>query len=237
MMNLVSKWKSLQELSILWIVLAASSLTWIFVALADEVKSGNTEKFDTMVLLSLRSSNDVNDPLGPLFVEEMIRDFTALGGTSLMVMTTLAVVGYLLFSAKKRLAGVVLVAAVGALILSSALKQIIDRPRPDLVPHGSNVYTASFPSGHSMQAAATYLTLGVLLARVQRRRRTKTYIIFISVVVVLLVGMSRVYLGVHWPTDVLAGWAAGAGWALLCWLLARWLNRHGKLDDHLDGKF
>ncbi|MES2605778.1 MAG: phosphatase PAP2 family protein, partial [Pseudomonadota bacterium] len=97
------------------------------------------------------------------------------------------------------------------------------RQRPDLVPHGMQVYTASFPSGHSMQAAATYLTMGALLAQVQKRRRVKAFILSVAMIITFLVGLSRIYLGVHWPTDVLAGWTAGAGWAILCWLLAKWL--------------
>jgi undecaprenyl-diphosphatase len=111
------------------------------------------------------------------------------------------------------------------------LKYSIDRDRPALVPHGSVVYTASFPSGHSMLAASTYLTMGALLARVQRRRRIKAYILMVAITATLLVGISRVYLGVHWPTDVIAGWTAGTGWALLCWLLARWLQAHGAVEN------
>jgi undecaprenyl-diphosphatase len=126
---------------------------------------------------------------------------------------------------------VLIVATLGALSLSTLLKYSIDRDRPDLVPHGSVVYTASFPSGHSTLAASTYLTMAALLIRVQRKKRIKAYILLIAILVTILVGVSRVYLGVHWPTDVLAGWTAGAGWALLCWLLARWLQLHGAVEN------
>src|SRR5690606_29595085 len=105
-----------------------------------------------------------------------------------------------------------------------------DRPRPDLVPHEVAVYTASFPSGHSMLSAVTYLTLAVLLARVHARRRIRAYILVIAVFITLLVGASRVYLGVHWPTDVLAGWFAGAAWAALCALLASRLERRRTVE-------
>ncbi len=118
--------------------------------------------------------------------------------------------------------------------MSTLLKQLFSRPRPDLVPHESFVYTASFPSGHSMMAAVTYLTLGALLARVQPRRQVKAYLLVLAALVTLLVGISRVYLGVHWPTDVLAGWAAGAIWALLSWLVARWLQRRGQVEPDAD---
>jgi undecaprenyl-diphosphatase len=110
------------------------------------------------------------------------------------------------------------------------LKGAFDRPRPDLVPPGALVYTASFPSGHSLMAAATYLTLWALLARVQTGRPVKIYVLALSVFVAVLVGCTRVYLGVHWPSDVLAGWSIGAAWALLCWLVARRLQQTGRLD-------
>lgn len=224
-------WIARREFSILLAFLAISAAMWAFVELADEVAEGNTEAFDRTLLLALRHPDDRTDPLGPGVVEEMGRDFTALGGIPVLTLATLGVLGYLLMERRRRLSVVVLVATLGALGLSTVLKQTIDRPRPDLVPHGSMVYTASFPSGHSTQAAATYLTLGALLARVQRRRRIKMYILTIAALITLLVGVSRVYLGVHWPTDVLAGWTAGAGWAVLCWLLARWLQRHGQLNE------
>src|SRR5690606_22420443 len=112
-------------------------------------------------------------------------------------------------------------------------KGAFGRPRPDLVPHGSLVYTASFPSGHSLMSTATYLTLGALLARVLDGRSLKIYVFALALGLAVIVGVSRVYLGVHWPSDVLAGWSAGAAWALSCWFVARRLQRSGRLDsDH-----
>jgi undecaprenyl-diphosphatase len=119
--------------------------------------------------------------------------------------------------------------------VSTVLKAAFERPRPDLVPHGSYVSTASFPSGHSMMAAVVYLTLGALLARVEPDRRVKVFILTAAVLLALLVGVSRVYLGVHWPTDVLAGWTVGAGWALLFWLVARALQRRGSVETDKGG--
>ena len=132
------------------------------------------------------------------------------------------------------MAVLLIVATLGALGLSTLLKNTIDRERPDLVPHHTRVYTASFPSGHSMLAASTFLTMGALLARVQRRKRMKAYILLVAITATLLVGLSRVYLGVHWPTDVLAGWTAGAAWALSCWLLARWLQRRHEVESETE---
>ena len=110
---------------------------------------------------------------------------------------------------------VLLVAVGGGVLLSTLLKIGFDRPRPDLVPHGAVVY-ASFPSGHAMLSAVVYLTLGALLARVQPRRLLKLYLLGLAILLTVAVGISRVYLGVHWPTDVVAGWAsAPLGAALL----------------------
>lgn len=225
------QWIGARELSVLVVLFALLASLWGFVELADEVLEGGTGKFDRTILLAMRDSTDRSDPIGPGWVEEMGRDFTALGGVAVLSLVTLGIVGYLLLDGKRRVALVVLVATAGAFAASSLLKQVFDRPRPDLVPHMAIVYTTSFPSGHSMLAASTYLTLGALLARVQRRRRIKAYLLLVAVLITLLVGVSRVYLGVHWPTDVLAGWTAGAGWALGCWLLARWLQRHGQVED------
>jgi undecaprenyl-diphosphatase len=123
-----------------------------------------------------------------------------------------------------------LIAVGGGMLLSSLLKYGFERPRPDLVPHGSYVYTSSFPSGHSMMSAVVYLTLGAFVARVRRERRIKIYVLALAVLLTLLVGCSRVYLGVHWPTDVLAGWTLGAAWALMCWAAALWLQRGGRIE-------
>ncbi|HKP34954.1 MAG TPA: phosphatase PAP2 family protein, partial [Sphingomicrobium sp.] len=151
-------------------------------------------------------------------------------GVAVMTLMTLAVTGYLLLARKRNAAIAVLVAVPGGLILSTLLKLAFHRARPDLVPHGSVVYTASFPSGHSMMAAITYLTLGALLARVQGGVRIRIYLLTVAVFITVLVGVSRVYLGVHWPTDVAAGWAVGAAWALMCSLVIRRLQRRGDVE-------
>lgn len=221
-------WLSVRELLVLLILFILFGSLWV---LAEAVMDGGTHAFDRMILLSMRNSSDLSDPLGPGWVEEIGRDFTALGGNAVLTLLTFAVVGFLVLQGKPRVAVILIIATLGALCVSTLLKHSIDRDRPDLVPHGSIVYTASFPSGHSMLAASTYLTMAALLMRVQKNRRIKAYILLIAVVITLLVGVSRVYLGVHWPTDVFAGWTAGTGWALLCWLLARWLQLHGAVEN------
>lgn len=203
---------------------------WAFVELADEVMERSTRQVDRAVILAMRSPDDVTDPLGPPWVEELGRDITALGGNGYLALLTLVVVGYLYLDRKPHAAWLVVVAVGGGFLLSTGLKELFDRPRPDLVPHGSFTYTASFPSGHSMLAAVTYLTLGALLARLHNRWTLKIYLLATALLFTLLVGVSRVYLGVHWPTDVLAGWSAGAAWAILCWTVARFLQRRGRVE-------
>lgn len=227
-------WLGSRELAVLFTLFAVLAAIWGFVEIGEEVGEGSTRAFDHMILLAMRNPADLTDPLGPRWLEEIGRDLTALGGTAVLSLLTLSTMGFLLLAGRRRVALVVLIATVGALGVSTLLKQAYNRDRPELVPHGSVVYTKSFPSGHSMLAASTYLTLAALLMRVQRRRRIKAFILIVAVVTTLLVGISRVYLGVHWPTDVLAGWTAGAGWALCCWLLARWLQQHGQLENDSD---
>ena len=203
---------------------------WLFIEIAGEVLEGETSAWDRRLLLALRNAADPAMPWGPPWVQEMARDFTALGGVAVLTLMTFAVMGYLLLARKRHAAVAVFVAVAGGLILSTLLKLGFDRARPDLVPHGSLVATASFPSGHSMMAAVTYLTLGALLARVEASIRIKFYLLSIAVFLTMLVGVSRVYLGVHWPTDVAAGWAVGAAWALFCSLVMRRLQRGGKVE-------
>ena len=188
--------------------------------------SGESREIDEWTILALRNPADKADPLGPKWFEELMRDFTALGGYGILTMLTISVVVFLWIRDRRQTAMLVLVAVVGGIVLSTVLKSVFDRPRPDLVPHGSIVLTKSFPSGHSMMAATTYLTLGAVLAQVEKQRRLRMFFLGMGVGLSILVGMSRVYLGVHWPTDVLAGWAAGAAWALACWSVARVIEHH-----------
>lgn len=222
------------ELGVLAALLLIMGGMWGFVEIADEVLEGETRALDETILLFLRSAGDLTDPIGPLWFEEIMRDLTALGGIAILVILTLAVAGYFLMQHKKGRALFMVTSVVGGLLLSLALKYGFERPRPDLVPHGAYVMTNSFPSGHSMLAAVTFLTLGGLLAEYTKKRRLKIYVLSLSVVLTLLVGFSRVYLGVHWPTDVLAGWTAGASWALLCWFTAYWLQRRRQVEEDLD---
>ena len=203
---------------------------WLVMALADEIREGEQFRLDREILLLFREPGDPAEPIGPYWLESAVRDVTALGGTTIISMVTLVTAGFLMLSGKRNAAVLVLVSILGAVVLSYAIKAGIERPRPELFPHGVEVYTASFPSGHATGSAATYLTLGALLARLQPRRRLKIYLMAVAVLLTLLIGLSRLYLGVHWPSDVLAGWTLGACWALLCWTVVRQLQREGDVE-------
>lgn len=218
------------ELGILVWAFFAFAGSWAFVEIADEVYEGETRHIDRAILLALRRSSDLSDPLGPLWFEEMARDFTALGGTGVTVFITLAASMYFVLIGRLRTAGFTVAAISGGQLLSSVFKLGFDRARPDLVPHGVVVYTASFPSGHAMMAATVYLTLAALLIQTQPQRSVKAFVLLVALLITVLVGTSRVYLGVHWPSDVLAGWTAGAAWASICWLVARWLEHRGGVE-------
>jgi undecaprenyl-diphosphatase len=213
-----------REVGLIAALLAITLGVWAFLHIAEEVGEGDTRAFDTAVILAMRAG-DSHDPIGPAWFEFAVRDLTALGGFAVLTLVTLIAVGFLTITKKYGDALVLFVAIVGGDILSETLKIGYARPRPDLVAHVVDVSSASFPSGHAMVSAATYLTIGALLARVQRKRRVKSYIHVTAIVLTLLIGVSRVYLGVHWPTDVLAGWCLGAAWSILCVTLASFLAR------------
>jgi undecaprenyl-diphosphatase len=221
---------SLDEVGVLVLVAILAGALWAFAELAEDVVQGKTRTFDERVLLLMRNPVDRSDPVGSEWVEELARDFTGLGGVGVLTFLSLAVVGFLGLQRKWHTVLVLCLAVGGGLLLSSLLKHGFSRPRPGLVPHGSLVYTSSFPSGHSMMSTITYLTLAALLVRTVSGRRIKLYIFSVALVLASLVGTSRVYLGVHWPTDVLAGWTIGAAWAILWWLLTRRLQKAGHVE-------
>jgi undecaprenyl-diphosphatase len=197
---------------------------WGLISLTDSVREGHTQNFDNRVIVWF-----VHHP-GPPWLQDVGRDLTALGGVAVLTLFTLAVTGYLLIARKRGAALMVLIAVLGGLMIGSVLKKLVDRDRPPREYQAAYVFTHSFPSGHSMLSAVTYLTLGALLAQVTRGRWLRLYLIGVSLVLTFLVGLSRVYLRVHWPTDVLAGWTAGLIWSILCLLVARALQRRGAVE-------
>ena len=200
-----------------------------FGAIAMAVKSGETQGFDRQVLLSMRHPGSLA-PIGTRAVQEAARDITSLGGIVVLGLITGIAAGFLALDGKTRMALFACASVAGGVVASSLLKDIFQRARPEIVPHIVYAANTSFPSGHSMMSAVTYLTLGALLARSHEKKALKVYFLLLAVLLTFMVGVSRLYLGVHWPTDVLAGWIAGAVWALLCWLAARWLQNRKALE-------
>lgn len=196
-----------------------------FFKLTEEVVEGDTRGFDQSVLLWFRNKADLSDPIGPQWLEVVVRDITALGGLVILGLLTIAACGYLWLTQRHKLALFVAVSIPAGALLNTLLKEYFTRPRPDIVPHGTGAALSSFPSGHAMMSAVVFLTLGALLSLSTENTRIKIYILFWSVFLTVIVGISRVYLGVHWPTDIIAGWIAGGTWAVLCLLVGHWLVR------------
>jgi undecaprenyl-diphosphatase len=224
-----------ERMTLIALILAAGVL-FAFAKIADAVGDGGTRAFDEWLLVALRSPGNLADPIGPKWFEEMMRDFTAMGSTGVLTLMVITIAGFLTMTRKGHAALFVLASVIGGVLISQSMKWAYARPRPELVPHGAEVYTASFPSGHSMMAAVVYLTLGALLARTLADRAVKVYVVAVAVFATILVGVSRVYLGVHWPTDVLAGWTLGAAWALICWLVMTWLQSRGQVEGEAKNK-
>ena len=226
-------WLGAHEKTVLIALACIVAGVWGFALLADEVEGGGTQAFDRKVLLAFRHS-DTLEPLGSRPVQEAARDITALGGVAVLTLVTAIAAGFLALDGKKHMALFVCASVLGGLGAGTILKDVFQRSRPDLVPYSAYASGTSFPSGHSMMSAVTYLTLGALLARSQERKRLKAYFLLVAIFLTLAVGVTRVYLGVHWPTDVLAGWTAGAVWALLCWLTARRLQTRRTLEPEAE---
>ncbi len=203
------------EVRALAIFVAACAALWAFIDIADGVSNGETASIDRRIVLGLRNPADLADPIGPRGFEEAVRDVTALGGFTVLTLVTVLATVALAFHGKRRQALVLAVTVALAELSTELLKLAFGRDRPDLVPHGGFVYSNSFPSGHSTLSAATFLTLAAILASLEPERRAKAVVVGVAVLLVAAIGASRVYLGVHWPSDVLGGWALGATWALL----------------------
>lgn len=203
---------------------------WLFSAVAEEVMEGEHQKFEDQVLMMLRTPGNPRDPIGPAWLEAAALDITSLGGAPVLVLVTGLVLGFLLLQRKFGHAALVFLATTLGSALGHVMKELFDRPRPEVVPHLAAVLNTSFPSGHSLSSSLVYLTLGVLLAQTLPRRREKIYIISAALFLSFLVGLTRVYLGVHYPSDVVAGWCVGTAWALLCWLISYWLQRRGAVE-------
>ena len=228
-----------REVLLLGGLLVAAVLALGFGKIADEVAEDHTKAFDSLIINFFRQSDDPSKLIGPPWAQEVGRDVTSLGGYALLTTFVVIVTGYLLMRRDRGAAVFLLIAVTGGTTISSALKDVFQRARPNIVPHATEVFTSSFPSGHSTLSAVVYLTMAALLTRVEHNSRIRAYIMTVALLLTLMVGVSRVYLGVHWPTDVLAGWSIGSAWAILCWVIAvrlQWIGtveppEHGVLED------
>jgi len=229
--SLVPKlWHGLRRLErreLTWLVLGlcACLALWAFIALAGEVMDGDTQALDARILLAMRNPLDPSRPRGPAWLQPAMLDLTSIGGPWVLGLVALAVVGFLSLQRRYHSALVVLITAVSGDLVNQTLKDVFQRPRPEIVPHLRAVIETSFPSGHAMQSAIIYLTLGAMLMRLAESRMIKAYCLLMAILVTLLVGISRVYLGVHYPTDVIGGWIFGFVWASLCWIVAQRFER------------
>ena len=187
--------------------------------LLDKVLEGATKDFDNAILLALRAPDNPADPIGPPWFEEAARDVTALGSFTILFALVTFVALYLLLHGRPRNAWFLVASSASGAVLSTLLKIAIDRPRPDITGV-ARVFTASFPSGHALISAVVFLTIGVFVARATSSRVLAIYSLCCAALITITVGLSRIYLGVHYPTDVVAGWLIGTGWALTCWLVA-----------------
>ena len=213
------------EMALLLVVTLVIGGIWGFVLLVDRVLENGTGRFDDRLLLALREPGNPAVPIGPHWGLQVERDLTALGSGDILLLVVLAVCGYLALQRRLALMAFVVVSIVSGSVLGFLLKAFVNRPRPHVVPYLSDFSTASFPSGHSMLSSIVYLTLGALLARGVPDTKTKVYFVVLPVCLTALVGCSRVYLGVHYPTDVLAGWCAGSTWAIICCAVATFVER------------
>lgn len=216
-------WQSLLErfdLRLLLLIAVILSGCWVYIELVGEVLSGGTQELDEWILRSLRKPGDLDTPIGPKWLTEVMRDITSLGSTVVLTLIVVAAAGYLLLINRYGICALLVIAASGAGGFSKFMKHFINRPRPDVVEHLTEVTSPSFPSGHSLASAAIFLTIGVVLAQVSEHWRVRIYFVFIAISSSILIGFSRMFLGVHYPSDVLAGLVLGYSWGLFCWLLA-----------------
>ncbi|WP_333573587.1 phosphatase PAP2 family protein [Sphingomonas sp.] len=209
----------------LWPALALLGLSLAGLAAFLCLRFASGFAFDPALLLAFRTPGDLATPIGPAWLLQSAIDISALGGYTVLWLAGAATLIFLFAFGKRSEALLLGGSLVGASTINALLKLFLHRSRPDVVPHLAHVSSASFPSGHAMISAAVYLTLGMMVAQTQTSRWARAYLLGFAVLLVLLIGCSRVFLGVHWPSDVLAGWCFGAIWALCMFALNARLHR------------
>lgn len=210
--------------------LLVAASTWTFLLLARAVTGGGTRSVDERILVALRTPGDLADPVGPPWLSSAVADLTSLGSYGVLTLACLAAIVFLVLRRQYHAAALVFATSLGGALIMHGLKGVYDRPRPSLVPHLVRVSSASFPSGHALAATTVYLTLAALLSRLVEDRLARAYIVGVGLTLALIVGFSRVFLGVHYPSDVLGGWVVGLAWAALCWIVTAKLQRRGTVE-------
>jgi undecaprenyl-diphosphatase len=189
--------------------LLALAGTWAFAALAVHVRAGATQAFDDAILRWV-GAHQVG------WVHVAMLQVTALG-TGVVVMMVVAVAALFLWLTRhKHSATLLLVTTAVGILINSMLKDVFHRTRPSIFPSGVEVFSSSFPSGHSMSAAIVYGTVAYLAARLQQRHWARALTAVIALALILLIAASRIYLGVHYPSDTVAGMVIGLAWAAFC---------------------
>ncbi|MDE2400519.1 MAG: phosphatase PAP2 family protein [Burkholderiales bacterium] len=199
-------------------VLASMAVIFLAVAFAlltEDVLEGETRGFDLGVRQFVRSC--ATHPWGPRLLETM-RDISGLGSVSVLVVITTASVGFLMLVRARLTACLVVLSIASATAMVSFMKDLFGRQRPDPALAEHLGLSLSFPSGHAAMSAVVFFTLGALLASTRESLPERLYTVALATLLTGLVGISRIFLGVHWATDVVAGWVFGSGWALL-WLM------------------
>jgi undecaprenyl-diphosphatase len=214
-----------REQRLLALFLAVAALVFTALKLAGEMLDGDTLSLDRMVLTALRQPGDLGTPIGPAWLPATMIDVTALGGTTNLTLVSVLAIAFMLLLGRYRHAVYMAAATGGGAIFGSMLKSHFARARPEVVPHLLEVHSLSFPSGHALNSAIVYLTLAILIAREFEQRRLRIFVVGAAALLVLLIGFTRPYLGVHFPSDVLAGWMLGASWALAMGIVADLLHR------------
>jgi undecaprenyl-diphosphatase len=200
-----------------------------FVEVADDMTEADGQAFDQAVLAWVQPV--AGDPRGPWWLEEAAADLTSLGGISVLGLFAVIAITFLLLQRKRLSALLLVLGLAGGVVLSEGLKSLFARERPPAAFQAVETLNASFPSGHALLATVFYLTLGVMLTRAFPRAHLKAFVLGAAMLVALLIGGTRVYLGAHWATDVFAGWCAGAAWAMALWLVAYAVGRHQAVSD------
>jgi undecaprenyl-diphosphatase len=195
-----------------------------FLTLASHVRSGTTQAFDDAVIRWMGSHHTRG-------LDAIMLEVTALGtGTVVMMIVAVAAL-FLVLTSHKYSAMLLLASAAGGIVLNGLLKIGFDRPRPAIFLPQVHTVSSSFPSGHAMSAAIVYSTVAYLAARLHKRRWARWMVMGAAFLVIVLISISRLYLGVHYPSDVVAGLAIGLAWAGFCMATLEAIQKFGIRRD------